>query len=289
MELLQLIYFCHAAETENFAKTAREYRLPAASISQSVKRLESELGASLFDRSPNGVKLNEHGRVLYMHAKSALSMLEDAEKKIRDEEVGGTIRILAETHRNAVNNAIMRFRESYKNVSFHVDQKADKTIEKYDLIVTDNVPFRKNYKTVGFVRERILLALNKEHPLAKKTCVAVAELADERFIIPNIKSGLYTITRRICAAGSFEPTIAIETDDPHYMMRCIDQKLGIGIIPAIDFASFVGEDTVLREIETTNQSNLVRPSSILYNTQQYMSKATKLFLDALTEMAKELS
>ena len=47
MELLQLTYFCHAAETESFAKTAREMGVPAAGISQSVKRLETELGATL--------------------------------------------------------------------------------------------------------------------------------------------------------------------------------------------------------------------------------------------------
>lgn len=80
MERLQLICFCHAAKTESFAQTAREYRVPAAGISQSIKRLENEIGASLFDRSANGVKRNKCGRILYKNAKSALSMLGDAKK-----------------------------------------------------------------------------------------------------------------------------------------------------------------------------------------------------------------
>ncbi|MBE6655321.1 MAG: LysR family transcriptional regulator [Ruminococcaceae bacterium] len=131
MELLQLLYFCHAAETESFAKTAREYNVPAASISQTVKRLEYEIGASLFDRSANGVKLNERGRILYRNAKSALSMLDDAKRKIRDEEISGTIRILVETNRHIVNHAIKAFCEKYKNIAFIIDHQVNADREKY--------------------------------------------------------------------------------------------------------------------------------------------------------------
>ncbi|MBR2431832.1 MAG: LysR family transcriptional regulator, partial [Clostridia bacterium] len=42
MELLQLKYFCDAAETQNFSKTAKKYLVPTSNISQSIKRLEKE-------------------------------------------------------------------------------------------------------------------------------------------------------------------------------------------------------------------------------------------------------
>ena len=61
MELLQLTYFCDAARTQNFSQTARYYQVPASNISQSVKRLEEELGAPLFDRRGNRVSLNPRG------------------------------------------------------------------------------------------------------------------------------------------------------------------------------------------------------------------------------------
>ena len=40
MELLQLKYFCDAAECENFSRTAEKYRVPTSNISQTVKRLD---------------------------------------------------------------------------------------------------------------------------------------------------------------------------------------------------------------------------------------------------------
>ena len=57
--VLQLTYFCSAAETESFAKTAQKYGILAQGVSQSVRRLEKELGVSLFDRYANRIVLNE--------------------------------------------------------------------------------------------------------------------------------------------------------------------------------------------------------------------------------------
>ena len=286
MELLQLKYFCHAAETENFAKTAREFLVPPASISQSIKRLENEVGASLFDRTPNGVGLNERGRILYLNAKSALSMLDDAKKKIRDEEIGGHVHLLVETNRNLVNEAVCTFRESYKNVSFLIDHTINGDVEKYDLIVTDNVPFRKNYNASRLITEPIRLALCKDHPLAKKARIPVSLLADERFITTQKESGLFAITRRICAKGQFAPSIAIETNEPSHVAQFIDQGLGIGFVPAVSWRDILLPNTVLREIEGVDEQLLTRPSLVIFNTKKYMSKATSTFLGALLTVAK---
>ena len=64
MEILQLRYFYEIAQNENFAKTAEKFMVPASSVSNSVKRLEKELGVQLFDRSANCIRLNEKGRIL---------------------------------------------------------------------------------------------------------------------------------------------------------------------------------------------------------------------------------
>ena len=48
MELLQLTYFCDAARSENFSQTARKFFVPPSNISQSIGRLEKELGCALF-------------------------------------------------------------------------------------------------------------------------------------------------------------------------------------------------------------------------------------------------
>lgn len=83
MDLLQLRYFCYAAETESFAKAASRFRVPPSGISQSVKRLETELGQPLFERSANRIKLNEAGKGFYQKASEALEILDNAKNSLQ--------------------------------------------------------------------------------------------------------------------------------------------------------------------------------------------------------------
>ena len=49
MEILQLKYFCDSAVTGNFSATAKKFMVPPSAVSQSIKRLENELGTTLFE------------------------------------------------------------------------------------------------------------------------------------------------------------------------------------------------------------------------------------------------
>ena len=57
MELNQLRYFLTVARTGSFVKAAEECGVSQPSLSQQIKKLESDLGAPLFDRLGRGVKL----------------------------------------------------------------------------------------------------------------------------------------------------------------------------------------------------------------------------------------
>ena len=88
MELLQLRYFVHAARTENFSRTAAFFMVPQSSVSQTIKKLEGELGVQLFTRRGNRVFLNEKGRSFYEVVSAALSQIDAACGCLR--EVGET-------------------------------------------------------------------------------------------------------------------------------------------------------------------------------------------------------
>ena len=64
MELLQLRYFYESAKNENFSKTASMFLVPTTSVSAAIKRLETELGCKLFDRTANRIRLNSNGQLL---------------------------------------------------------------------------------------------------------------------------------------------------------------------------------------------------------------------------------
>ena len=278
MELLQLRYFCDAAETENFSHTAHRYRIPPSAVSQTVKRLEGELGASLFDRTANRIRLNENGKLLYAKARQALSLLEYAEREIRDgqQEICGELRLLVCTNRRLLTAAIEEFREHYPAVTFLLDHRVRDSYDRYDLVIADETELPDTWEKQLLVVEDVLLAAERSHPLARAQRVSLADLRGASFVSMNEDSSLYRTTRRICLAEGFEPTVTIQCDDPHSVRQYVSLNLGITLFPAVSWAEQFPENVVVRPVGAYQRSTYV------YRKRNgYRSRATEEFLACL--------
>lgn len=283
MELLQLTYFCSAAETENFSKTAKIYNVPASNISQSIHRLEKELETVLFDRTSNKITLNKQGKVFYKEIKNALNSIHNAKENLKvPEEISGEIKILVETNRRIVTKAIEKFQEEYKDVSFFIDHSFDATFDKYDLIITDKVIEQKKLEKHLLVCEDLLLAMNKKNPLSKKEGISIKDLENEKFITMSNKSGLFRLINEICNSEGFNPNFVIKSDDPYYIRKYIEMGLGVSFVPSLSWQGAFSDDVVLRKVVNIN-----RYTFAYLNTQKYNSRATHLFLEKLIETAKD--
>lgn len=84
MEFKQLKYFLVLAETGNMTSAARLLFMTQQALSKSVMKLEEELGATLFERSQQGVRLTEYGRCLLPYAKRILHSADAAAQAIAD-------------------------------------------------------------------------------------------------------------------------------------------------------------------------------------------------------------
>ena len=184
MELLQLTYFCYAARAESFSEVARIFRVPPSSVSRSVKRLEKELGAALFDRTANRLSLNENGRRFFTRVQEALGLLEKAKNELCDTEgeAGGEVRILIRADRRIVTEKIAAFRIKYPKVFFSIHHKQLSEGEGYHLVVSEKPPKSGNYERLPFLEEKMMLAVPKGHPFEGKKSVPIEALRGERVI-----------------------------------------------------------------------------------------------------------
>ena len=64
MELLQLEYFYAVAQNQHMTRTAEQLHIAQPSLTQSIRRLEKELGVPLFYHSGRNIALTEYGVVL---------------------------------------------------------------------------------------------------------------------------------------------------------------------------------------------------------------------------------
>ena len=136
MELLQLRYFLHTAETENISATAKAFMVPPSGVSASIKKLERDLGICLFTRPANRISLNENGRIYYKALKNAFRLVDGARLEIRERtgEIGGEIRLLILTNRSLVTKQISEFKKKYPAVSFTIQHLPRKKTVRMTLL-----------------------------------------------------------------------------------------------------------------------------------------------------------
>ncbi len=281
MELLQLKYFSHAAKTENFSKTAQNFMVPASGISASIKKLETEIGVELFDRTANSITLNEYGKILMNAIDKSEELFNKAKTDIFDmsQTPFGEFRLLIHTNRQKITRVISEFIRKYPKISFNIKHQGmafPPHINDYDLIVTDlNIENDHFFKHFWFCEE-LFLATHKDSRLAKKTSVSSAELNGEKFICMPKGSSL-----RRCADNYFEqknlnPDIIIECDDPQYIRNYLKMGLGVTIFPQVSWKNQTSDDIALLKID----------DGLYRNSYIYINKSSSAAVELFSQMLK---
>src|SRR5258705_8640604 len=84
MDLMSLRIFLAVAEERSFSRAAAKVHRTQPAVSQSVRRLETDLGEELFDRSSKSGTLTDAGRVLQNYGQRLVRLAEEAESAIRE-------------------------------------------------------------------------------------------------------------------------------------------------------------------------------------------------------------
>ena len=79
LELYRVFYT--VAKNKHMTKASEELHISQPAISQSIKKLEDQLGGTLFLRSNKGMELTSEGKMFYEYVKGALELINNAENE----------------------------------------------------------------------------------------------------------------------------------------------------------------------------------------------------------------
>ena len=119
LELYKVFYI--VAKNKHMTKASEELHISQPAISQSIKKLEDQLGGTLFLRSNKGMELTEEGKMFYEYVKGALELINDAENEFTSfkDLTKGEIKIGCSTTLILM-NALKEFHKEYPNININI-------------------------------------------------------------------------------------------------------------------------------------------------------------------------
>lgn len=233
MELLQLKYFLAVAESEHMTNTAKQLHIAQPALTQSIHRLEQELGVSLFERAGRGIRLSPAGAYVRDRVKPAMETLENVARDVQLFQQGeqGVVRVGVHAASGVAVDGIAAYSELNPHVSFEITQ--DERERHRDVIVTTITP-RGSSTVENAVEktpfsERIGIAVPAGSALGNTA--SLADFANERFIALAGSRRFREVCDTFCARRAFTPHIAFESDNPLVVKKMIGLGLGVGFWP----------------------------------------------------------
>lgn len=244
MELRQLEYFVAVAEEQHFTRASERVLVAQPAISQQVRRLEAELGETLFDRDRRHVRLTAAGHALLPHARATLASAERARAAVASISglmsgqltigvfEGAPERLLAGMlgqFRNAHPSVWVRIREDYATDLLDAVRRGE-----LDAAITALPDTRKpapDLRINELVTEPLVLATNPDHHLAGRDQVPLSQLRDEPMIALVAESTQRAHIERACRKAGFAPRVTAECRHLSLLFDLIEQGVGVAAIP----------------------------------------------------------
>ena len=161
LELYRVFYT--VAKNKHMTKASEELHISQPAISQSIKKLEEQLGGTLFLRSNKGMELTEEGKMFYEYIKGALELINNAEHEFTSfkDLTKGEIKIGCSTTltKLVLIDVISKFNKEYPNINIIVNNDLtsnlinDLKLGKLDFVIFNESNIKETNLNLTKIRE----------------------------------------------------------------------------------------------------------------------------------------
>ena len=296
MNLNYLRYFRVLAKMEHYTKAAEELAITQPSLSHAMSTLEKELGTYLFEKDGRNIKLTKYGKIYYEYVEKALGELEEGEKRIKEligigtgsVELGYIFTLGPEFVPKLVNGFINE--EGNSKVKFTFGQGTtscllkDLKSEKYDIVFSSIAKDEEEIEFVPIMEEELVVIVDKDHDLASKSSVDLAEISEYPFIAFGNKSGIRQIIDGLFEAVNVKPNIICEVEENNAIAGLVEVKYGISVVPKITALKYF--NVKILPISNPKHKRYIYMATL---KNKYQSPTMKMFKNYVEEYCKKES
>jgi DNA-binding transcriptional LysR family regulator len=292
MDINQLEVLVAVAKERSFSRAADLLGRTQPAISQTVKRLENELGEPLFDRSSKDGTLTEAGNVLVGYARQILSLRANAQTAVNElkDLKFGKLTLSANEHTVfAVLPIILEFIIRHPMVKIEVRRGVasripDEIISRgVELGVLSFKPKDPALIAVGIGSDELILLVPKGHRFSERQSVSISELADESFVAHNARSPYRKMVIDAFDKLNTKLNIRVELPSLEAIKRLVEAGAGVALVPKLTARMEIKRGTLIGI--TVKELRLSRKLNIVYRKNGALSHAAREFLRIAKEKA----
>ncbi|MDO8223650.1 LysR family transcriptional regulator [Bacillus cabrialesii] len=310
MDIKVMEYAAEIARRQSFTKAAEHLHIAQPSLSQQIKKLENELGLSLFHRSHGSVTLTPHGRRFIEKAEDIIRSRDDLLREMQERSQGIghklSIGIPAVTGRYIFPPLLKQFLARYPHVEVQLVEKDPVSLEEMtakgevDLSVLSLPIEDERLSITPFLTEPIVLAVPKEKQrwmppemtvLIEKAlegekgpqpCVPLDMVRHVPFILLKEGYGFRRTVLDLCAESGFKPNAAFKTSHIETAQSLVANGLGVTMAP-----NMVRRDKDPGVIYLSIQSAPSRTLVFVFLKNRYISLTAQAFIELSRESLKQ--
>jgi LysR family transcriptional regulator, low CO2-responsive transcriptional regulator len=287
MDLAQLEIFLCIADEKSFSRAAEKMLRTQPALSIAIKRLEEDLGETLFDRSSKSGTLTEAGRILYSYAQKMINLRDEAREAIS--ELRGmfrgrlTIGANESTSFYVLPALLLEYRKRYPQIKIEVFRNISEKIplevveRNLDFGFLSYDPMNPALQSFEIHRDELVLVVPPKHRLAGREQVTVKELGEEQFVAHNVKTPSRSRLFELFAQNRTPLNICIELATLETIKDFVTRNVGIAILPRL---AVEGEIVSGKLIEVPVKGmKIEKVLRLIYRRESSLSHAAKSFLE----------
>lgn len=284
MDILQLEHLIAVCEEGTFTRAAERVFRTQSAVSQSIRKLEDEIGTPLFARDMRDVTLTETGKLTLEYARKMVRLRDEAVRQLGALKnlSAGTVSVAA--HEAAavylLPAAVRYYVTTYPDIRIRIyrsrlDEITRQVLDReVDLgFIKDEAAFH-GLESVNVHNDNMILIASPHHPLASRDTVSIRDLGNQPFVMHHVCTNTAQKIIRLFEQHDTRCHIVAELWSFENVKSFVQAEVGVAIVPRL---------TVTQELEKGQlveipipELKMPRSTYMIYNSGYVSDSARKL-------------